>query len=121
VKGDRDKALHILKDRILTGYGFLLLSDCLLQLQNCFFLFLGSEKLDTSCTTYLGLSSDRRLYKHLIADARKEVKQPDNTGNAMFRSDSISSSVAHFDIDNPRHRFFNEVSSQFMQYCIFSI
>jgi hypothetical protein len=73
--------------------------------------FLGSEKLDTSCTTHLGLSSDRRLYKHLIADARKEIKQHDNTGNAMHRSDSISSSVAHFDIDNPRHRFFNEVSS----------
>ncbi len=119
MKGDRDKALHILKDRILAGYWFSYWAMFVATSKSLFFL--GSEKLDTSCTTYLGLSSDRRLYKHLIADGRKKVKQHDDTGIAMSRSDSISSSVAHFDIDNPRHRFFNEVSSQFMQSCVFSL
>jgi len=72
-KGDRDKTLHILKDRLVSGR---------------------SKGL-------LDVPAERRVFQHLLTKGM--VEEITNGAQAsMRRSDSISSSVANFSIDAPQ-------------------
>ena len=64
-----------------------------------------------SSKTALGLAADRRMFKHLLNARGNSSVQKHSQENMLARSDSISSSVAQFPVDNPlaRKTLFNLV------------